>query len=124
MKNKTNKNDFEHFKKCCNHWIKFWELSEYHVRFEHAKDEDDDVMAWINRDIGGMCVCIVLNTEWGDQKPTKSELDRSAFHEVFHLVLAKLSLLGKARWCAFNEFTREEEAVIRRMENCIFKKLK
>lgn len=120
--NKTTKKDFEYFKKRCEHWMRFWNLAEYSIQFGHESDTDD-TLAWINRDIEGMCVGFSLNKNWKGVKVTKSELDRSAFHEVIHLVLARMALAGKSRWMTVDEICREEEAVIRRMENCIWKNL-
>jgi len=86
---KTTKQNFEYFKQRFKYWQVKLGLINYIVYFDHV--EKDNVFAWIHWDLRGMIATVGLNTNFSDEPPTKTMLDRCAFHEACELMLVKVT---------------------------------
>lgn len=115
---KTNKKDFEVFRKECRRLIDKWELNGWSVRFEHKKIGDRE--AAMHRDGSSHNATIALNTEleWGTFKEEKRKVEylkELAKHETLHLLLGRLSYCGECRWVTDNEYDEAEEELVRKL---------
>jgi len=118
----TTKKDFEVFKKEADAWLKRFGMLDWRVEYLH-NDENEDARGCINWMTDGRLAQIILTITW-DHKPTKRDIQVSAFHEVCEL------LLGQLRDCAFDRFDITRERIdaathyaVRTLENVVFKPL-
>ncbi len=118
---KTTKQDFEQFKKECQKWIKFWGLTEY--RFYYYHDELDGSFAQVGWSINGKVATVTFNKNIDEDK-NQIDFKKSAFHEVCEILLAELDTLMRERYLAKNQIEGAFHTVIRRLENCVYEKLK
>ena len=86
-KNLTSKSDLAFFKERCLFWQKELGLINWGVVFTH---EETDNRAQTGYVVSGASATINLSTDWGDDKIDQESLNRTAFHEVLHLLLAPL----------------------------------
>lgn len=83
-------------------------------------DSSDEYRARVTWDIDGSMATVILGRDWAHCKPTNTMLDRVAFHEMCHLLLAKFR-----DDCERNTKPTQEAAdasahlVIRRLENFV-----
>lgn len=115
----TTKEHFKIFKKECAKWIEFFGLKDWEVRYIHEKDYEN--LASISFNVSNGNVVFSLSIHWGTLKPTIHELKITAFHEVVELLLARLRALARARYVTPEEIIEANHAIIRRMENSVFK---
>lgn len=120
---RTTKADFAYFKKCCKHWIDFFGLKEFHVHFSHEENGGESYATLLNSGVSASTITINFELEIAPPSP-KKDLDRHAFHEVCHLLLARYARHAENRYATKEDMFMEEESVIRRLENCIYQKLK
>lgn len=119
---KTSKKDFEYFKKRCEHWIEFWGVKDWEVCFFFEYFEEGGRAKCKHNPHAGVA-SIFLNT-YAYDKQTKKDLDRSAFHEVMHIVLSDFFHLACERGTTEQMLDKVEERFIVRCENCVYKRLK
>jgi len=120
---KTTKADFEYFKKCCQKWIDFWGLYQFNFEYFH-EDRDETVPARASYESyhSSQGINIYLSTDW-EVSITKEKIDLCAFHEITELLLVPLR--AKAFYSfAHQEIEHDTHEIIRRLENCVFKRLK
>ena len=113
----TTASDFLYFKEKCRYWRKFWGLTEFTIHYFHSNIDDNLAQAEVDSNNG--LVTLRLAKEFHQDNPTKELLDRLAFHEVCHILLGRLSSIGQSRFISENEHTEAEEAIVRRLENCV-----
>ena len=110
---------FSLFKKKCQYWIDRLELNNITFYFHNGlkpEDKDDGVEgACIYTNIKNCQVDIYYDNRDKNQKSIK----QSAKHEILHALLMKLSLLGKGRQFTFQEYEREEEELVHKLEKII-----
>lgn len=94
---KTTKQDYKYFVEKLDYWQKALGLSDWHIYVEHSKSKD---MANVYYNTYSRKATVVLGLDWKEMKVTQSELDRSALHEMTHLLLADLCDLA-------DKYTRE-----------------
>ena len=95
-------------------------LKDYSVCFLHSRDGPEDSRAWIETDFNGKIASIGLCRDWAGDPVTVHKVRRSAFHEVVHLLLANLVVLGQERYTVQGIYGAEEHAVIRRLETLFY----
>jgi hypothetical protein len=113
---KTTKENFECFKQSVICWQKLFGLTDYRIEVEHNKLQRQDALAHISCDIDERWAVITLNIKW-PFKPNGLGLEKSAFHEICHLLTAEMDKLGKERYSTLDEINRANEAFVSRMEN-------
>ncbi len=119
---KTTKADFKVFQKEFLMWVDLFGLKEYNCFFHHDKLADTDygnyVCAELCVDDNGKAATVTLATDI--PKGNRSVLaKRYAKHEAIHLLLRKLSWLGKCRYLTDGEMANEEEAVVGRLQKIL-----
>jgi hypothetical protein len=119
---KTTKKDFELFEKECRKWIDFFGLLSFELAFDHRINNEN--LAGVEWDIVNCWCDFYLCKNWGRTKPTKSEIEKTAFHEVFHLLLAKLKSYIVSRSFNIDEVEAEFHKIIRIMENKVYPLIK
>lgn len=119
---KTTKKHFDLFVKEAKKWIDFWGLTDWRIYFYHEdwSDAYGDAKAWYSWDIAGHVGSLCLNTSWKCDL-CENEVRKTAFHEVCHILLGRLDVLATRRYLREGELEEEVHAIIRRIENCIFK---
>ncbi len=116
---KTNKKHFQVFKKACVKWLDFFGLKDWSVHYGHKYDDEN--MASIVYNLTGKVATIYLTIDW-DIEPTKRAVERTAFHEVCELMLARLVICSRSRFITNDEIVEATHSIIRRLENTVFDK--
>lgn len=116
---KTTKKDFKLFKKECRKWIEVFGLKNWCVRYEHT--QLNDCLANILWNTNGMTATIRLGTERPKLAACKTEIRRSAFHEVCHILLAKYYTIAQSRIITIGELDTVDHEIVRTLENTVFK---
>ena len=121
---KTTKKHYELFKSECSRWIDKLGILDYRVCYYHEdwSDSYGEARAWCRWNIEGRIASMCLNTNWKRDEVTISNIKRSAFHEVSHLLLGRLDTLASARFVMPEDLKEEIHAVIRRLENLVFER--
>ncbi len=120
MSHKTTKRHFELFKKECTKWIVIFGLVGWEIAYKHIKLTG--VLACCEADIEGRWATISLADDWGDHDSLNDEeVKVTAFHEVCELLLWRLRHLGTDRYIRMGEMMEEIHAVIRTLENVIYR---
>ncbi len=119
---KTSKKDFQLFVKECNKWIKIFGLLEWQIHHEHSNEYKDD-RAWCRYHHTAKIATFGLTINWS-YKPSASEIELCAFHEVMELFLAGLDYMAKRREFDENMIIAETHRIIRTMENVVYPALK
>lgn len=120
-KGKTSKADFELFVEEAKGFLELFGLLDWQVEFEHR---DLDSRANCRFSVQGRQAYITLGKDWTKHDTVSPErLRRSAFHEVYELLLADYyfaatdnEIGGEAK---AQRLERTTHALIRRMENVI-----
>jgi hypothetical protein len=114
----TTKSDFDYFCKRGQYWIKFWGLLEWDVDYIFDRDrEENENIAYCISNLTGRAATIGLCINWGITKPTKTQIDRAAFHEVGELLMSPVNILSKERFVTEDMIDDARHAVLRRLEN-------
>ena len=110
-------NKFDIFKKECLRLVDLWELNNWTLRFYQDKNNKKFDGAWISRVIDNCQADIYfINDDWNK---TKEDIKTSAKHEMIHVLLGKLYLLGMSRWGTNIEYSREEEELVHKLEKLL-----
>ena len=120
---KTTQRHFEVFKKECLKWIKRFGLQDWRVDFFHEdwSDSYGQAKAWCKWNVNGRVVSFCLASEWNIPIKAK-DVQQTAFHEVGHLLLGRIDILAGTRYLCEDEIKEEVHAIIRRLENAVFRK--
>lgn len=119
-KKKVTKADFRVFKAECERLIDLFGLTEWDISIVHGPCQDDDWQAQCSKNVGGRVAELRLadTLQVGpDYHPMAPE--QNARHEVVHLLLAKLSHIGRCRWASDDEYYEAEEEICRRLEKVL-----
>ncbi len=112
------KEQFKYFKQRCNHWVKMFGLTDWRIYYEFV--EVEGAFANCGRNSSERIATIKLNPEWkSSREPTREAIDRTALHEVCHILLSRFHWMGECRFLMDNELDDESEAVIHRLEVAI-----
>jgi len=126
MKTRTTKVDYDLFVKTVKKWIKYLGLVDWEVYFEHSKDNQFDGLGWCRvavdcDNLPNRSAVIGLETDWGANEVTASEVKRVAFHESCELLFARIEALAADRFIQRRELREEVHALIRRLESSVFR---
>ena len=118
---KVTEEHLDYFKKCCIEFYDMFGLKDWNV---HCSMADTENRAQTVRNIRGHVASIFLCKEWDDTVVAldKRQLRIAAFHEIGHVLLAKMADCGRARFTTDDELSESEEAAIVRMVNAFFGK--
>lgn len=117
---KTTIAHFAYFKKECEVWIERYGLKDWRVYFEHAEIADRPcACACTEVDLENRLVRITLNTVWVDIKPAYTLLYETAYHEVCHVLLHRLTEMAMSREVFRDAIENEVHVIIRRLESCL-----
>ena len=117
---KTSARDFEKFKIYCRKWADLFGLKDYHFTFRHVKG-DRAAYGGCLIDFKRRTARISLYVDWGKGvEVTEEELDRTALHEILHVVLDHLTALAEVRYVVAGDIEMAQEAAIVRLENGIY----
>lgn len=114
----TNK-DFTLFKRECRKWINFFGLKEWHITYEHCDMKDAN--ASVNWSVSACTARVKLAYSWDKEVYNNDEIKKSAFHEICHLLLARMFAICNARYVTYDELEESNHQVIRVLENTVFK---
>lgn len=114
---RTTKADFEKFKEFVNKYLEefnldFWQVSIHLVKLKTG------IYANILLQMLDSVASINLNTEFSIPI-TEELLSKCAKHEVIHILIGKVTELGKARLVTEDEFHAAEEELVRRLEKLL-----
>ena len=106
------KKEYRAYQAEVNHWLNILGLRNYRICFEHK--HLDGAYAQLTSDHEGYFAIFRLCTEANEGWDGPVECAR---HEVFHLLLAKLSFLARSRFIRHDELDEEDESIVRRLQN-------
>ena len=118
---KTSKQDFAQFQKAVKEWMEFFGLYNWEYVFSH--EEIKGFFAEVHWNIKGRIATFILATELPDLQDCLEHFDveRIAFHEVCHLLFAKVDFLAESRNYSAAEMDMELHSLIRIFEKVIYK---
>ena len=114
---KTPKAKFELFQSEVVRWIEEFGLYDWDIDIELGSFTADAGDAEIN--YYAKYAKIKLGDNLSTENLTDTEIKRTAFHEVFHVVLAGLYIRAKDRHWSNMEYEIEEHSIINRIHNVI-----
>ena len=117
---KTTAAEFRLFKAECQKWIKYFGLLDWRVFFDHNKIDDKTYAIASLSNLEDRNVTIVLNIDF----IAGLDIYRTAFHEVCELLLHPLEHIGSCRYAQPEELEAARHAIIRTLENTVYKDLK
>jgi len=115
---KTSELDFCYFQDRVDRWAERLGLGDWDIRCAHT--ECVEVLAEVSINPVGRVASVALSTDWGDlDEITRDTLDKTARHEVLHVVLADLVRYAENR--TQDEELRDtiEHAIVRRLEKAL-----
>ena len=123
--NKTTKQHFNLFKKECKKWLQIFSLGDWEDNYWHDGESSEDGLARVNANADGKRADFYLSKDWKIQPINNAEIKSTAFHEVGHLLLADMAEFARDRNRGYREVDNHEvqHAIIRRLENGIYKRL-
>lgn len=110
------------FEQEAKYWIDYFGLKQWEVIFTNLEDREN--RATIGWKVVGRIAKINLATDWeeGTEIVTPETVKKAAFHEICELLLSRLGMMAEGRICNNKDNTTEEtHAIIRTIENTIFK---
>jgi len=118
---KTTNEHFKIFHKHCEKWIKILGVEHWNIKIAGIWDDEDcDFQArtvFRNREMGAT---IWLGDEWNFcNKITDKDLDDTAKHEILHLLVAQLELVGMERWTSEEEVKEQAESLVNKLGKII-----
>ena len=116
---KTTKKDFELFRGECEKWIEFFGLKGWDITIEHAEDKGNRATCTYN--VTNRSIVLNLALEWKTDPITPERIKQDAFHEVSEILLCNLRNLAEYRFTTQYEIDEAVHAVIRTLENVVFK---
>ncbi len=115
---KTTSKQFKYFKSRCHHWAKELGLVGWRLYIKHA--ELDDAYASYDANYDGKVVTIKFtkNLSLGNPVLDDDQIDRTAYHELFHVKLFELEVTIKYRYDYLHESV--EHDIINTIEQLVF----
>ncbi len=118
---KTTKAEFNRFKKAFVYWQERLGLTQYRIDFFHEKlRQNDGTTYYAQAQIfeKDKFVKVSLTTEVQDKSVDEGP-EAHARHEVFHLLIHRLTWLGESRFLDEYEIEDEAEAIVVRLEKVL-----
>lgn len=107
---KTTKKQYREFKKEFMRWVDIFGFHDWEIFFYHEKLED--AFAKIICDAQNSIASVKFCSEVDEDDENFLTPKMSAKHEAIHLLLARLSYLGKARYIMYEDLEIEEERLV------------
>lgn len=117
VRRKTTEHDFAVFKAEARKWLDRLGMQSWQVSFEHS--EAPGCRGCFDAQLSSRQAVITLASDWEEDQVTLEKVRRTAFHEVFELLLGELSFLASARY-ADDVVDEATHRVVRTMENALF----
>lgn len=121
----TNDEHFSVFKKECIKWINFFGITEWEIFFVHETDEEGCRASCYTKHRAKIAHLVLSKRQDLCEPITYESIKKSAFHEVCELLLATITFIALDEEIPHREregLTEcETHAVIRRLENSLFK---
>jgi len=114
---KTTKAQFNYFRQRVEFWFQEWGLHNWRCDVTHSREESDDIRATACWLIPHFACTINLNTET-DEKLDQAEIDRTALHETWEVILSKLRNMAEETY-SHDVVDGAIHDVIRRIENVV-----
>lgn len=118
---KTTKKDFEIFRAECEKWIEEFGIKSFEILYDHSDYLKNNKASCTSNSVNRWAT-LRLNITWDNYwKLTEENIKRCAFHEVGELLLAPLINCAESRYISENEIEEQKHAIIRTLENVVFK---
>ena len=104
---------FKLFKETCRHWQEKLGLIEYELNFDHTKLDGNRAEIDINQ--LGKCVTVTLNNKL--QKGDDLDVRHLARHEMFHLLICRLTWLGRSRCIMIEDIIEADETIVKKLDH-------
>jgi hypothetical protein len=121
MTRNTTVKEFELFKSECLKWIDYFGLKDWKIDFLHEELKSESYAECRVEGISSRNVVLCFNTKCSEYDRKCLNIRKTAFHEVWELILWPLQYIGTCRYVQPEEFTTAVHSVIRTMENTIYK---
>jgi hypothetical protein len=120
---RTTQRHYGIFKKTIKYWLGYFGLSEWRVTTFHqsnsAPGAEHARASYIAYSEDRIC-SIFLEPDWKDNIVTDELVERSAFHEVVHVLLCWLTYLALQRSTTAQEIDEAEHVIIHRLQSAVF----
>jgi hypothetical protein len=113
--------DFTLFQSECRRWIDYFGLKDFTVHYQHIPIKD--AFARISYNVQDRTCVLKLNSDEDETNMEGRDIPKHAFHEVVHLLMAKLLNCAECRFVTDTELAAEEESVVRILENTVYRDL-
>jgi hypothetical protein len=110
----TTKADFDRFGKYCTKYLKKSKYTHWDVDYEHGGTAEEHLAECVF-DEESKVATIKLNTTLYPIEVTATMLEDIAYHEVCHIILARLLRLSEERFTTEKDLRDEEHDVIKAM---------
>lgn len=115
---KTTKQQFKQFKEECKKWQDKFELNDWKIYYQHVSY--DGGYAQIHKNSNNRVATIFFNGELENKEEYNNlNIKEIAKHEMIHLMLARLSEIGVARFISEDETIEAEEELVQKLINII-----
>jgi hypothetical protein len=109
------KNKLQLFENECRRLANLWELNNWTFRFHHQKGKKWEGGS-ITRTLTNCQADIYLEEKYSNDE---KQIKQTAKHEMLHVLLGKLFLIGLNRWADRDEYDREEEELVHKLEKLL-----
>jgi len=120
----TTTKQFDDFKRHVLKWIDFFGLKEWKIFFYQRNILDHNGngghFAGLNWDVVHHACSFFFALELDEDDFKMLEIERHAFHEVCHLLLANLHETAMRRYTTLEDIEKSTEYIIRTLENTLF----
>jgi len=118
-KDRTTGEHFKIFQEEAWYWIQRFGLKGWNIHYTH-ENTDNESFATCAHNVSGRVVTLNLEKDWEDFLVTERQVRQSAFHEVIHILLARLRWLAIERAVGIGDVDQEIETIIRTLENAVW----
>lgn len=109
--------NYKYFQERVKYWQKQLSCLDWSIHFENKPLDDEYARTNMHNEAG--VATIILATSFPKKDLTDYQLDKTALHEVLHLLLNDFSTEAKARYANEYDIDRAEHRVIRVFENLL-----
>lgn len=113
---------FKTFCKEASKWLTILGLSDWEVTFQFDDIDNNEFLdeeAWISYNMKGRRATIALCV-WQSKELSDREVKLAAFHEVIHLLLARISIMAKNDHIDDFDIDEENHAIICRLSYAVY----
>jgi len=112
--------EFEVFKRSCQVWLDFLGLKDWRVAYDKKMNQESYAQcdASVEGNVAVLSYCYDPNM--GQLSLAERDVNMDAFHEVMHVLMARIMFLAECRFGSQEELRAEEERLIRTLESTIY----